>query len=1062
VSTDTQRTGLIAWFAHNNVAANLLMLLIIGFGIYAGLTIRKQTTPDLELNVIQVVVPYPGASPQEVEQAVVVRIEEAIQDVPGIEELNTKAQEGVGTARVTVAAGSDLNQVMSQVKTRVDAIATFPELAERPVIERVEVPIPVIFVSVFGDLDEYARKELARTVRDDLMVMPEVNDVEVLGDRDYEISIEVSEQTLRRYQLTMGEIAQAVRAQSRDVPGGTIETVGGDILLRTQGQVYTGQNYADLTLRTSPDGTRLRLGDVATVRDGFVEDAGLGRLNGKPNITLRVLAGAQKSELETAALVKAYVADLEKSLPDAVTIKTWVDRSNYLQQRLDMMLTNLLQGALLVFVVLTLFLRLKFALWVIVGIPVTFLGALWLMPHGPWPVTINMVSLFGFILVLGIVVDDAIIIGESIYTNVREKGHSISNVIDGAQHVAVAATFGVLTTIAAFAPMLFVGGIAGAFLEAVAVVVTLCLVFSLVESKLILPAHLAHSAIRPVDEAEIFAPLRGTPLRDWPGKLIERAQRRTGHGLQWIVERVYSPLLGRAMRARGVTVAVFAGMLIVTAGLFAGGQMRFVLFPDVPNEISRMTLTLQNGTPTAVRNAILLDIEQALYRVRDRYLEENPDGQDPLSVVATFTNSGGGQMIVEMPPVQAQTISMDELTRRWREEVGEVPGVRTLTFDSVTNIGGGAPLSFALSGSNIDALEEAAGELAAELATYTGVFDVRNSASPGGDEIRLAIKPNAQALGITLTSLGTQVRQAFYGEEAQRIQRGTDELKVMVRYPEDQRRSVANLESMLISTPDGDQVPFSEVAELRYEDAYSVISRLNGKRTVTVSADLDSDVVEPGTVIDGIQGSYLPDLLSRYSGVEFNLSGASLEEREFVRKLTVASIAALFLIYALIAIPLKSYIQPLIIMSVIPFGFVGAVVGHLLLGQAISMFSLFGLIALAGVVVNDSLIMMDFINRARADGVPAERAVIESGRARFRAIVLTSLTTAIGLMPIMLEQSTQAQFVIPMAISLSFGILFATVLTLILVPVLYLMQGDFVRWRRGAWQWLAGRQAGGT
>ena len=490
--------------------------------------------------------------------------------------------------------------------------------------------------------------------------------------------------------------------------------------------------------------------------------------------------------------------------------------------------------------------------------------------------------------------------------------------------------------------------------------------------------------------------------------------------------------------------------------------MRFVLFPDVPNEISRMTLTLQNGTPTAVRNAILLDIEQALYRVRDRYLEENPDGQDPLSVVATFTNPGGGQMIVEMPPVQAQTISMDELTRRWREEVGEVPGVRTLTFDSVTNIGGGAPLSFALSGSNIDALEEAAGELAAELATYNGVFDVRNSASPGGDEIRLAIKPNAQALGITLTSLGTQVRQAFYGEEAQRIQRGTDELKVMVRYPEDQRRSVANLESMLISTPDGDQVPFSEVAEVRYEDAYSVISRLNGKRTVTVSADLDSDVVEPGTVIDDIRGSYLPDLLSRYSGVEFNLSGASLEEREFVRKLTVASIAALFLIYALIAIPLKSYIQPLIIMSVIPFGFVGAVVGHLLLGQAISMFSLFGLIALAGVVVNDSLIMMDFINRARADGVPAERAVIESGRARFRAIVLTSLTTAIGLMPIMLEQSTQAQFVIPMAISLSFGILFATVLTLILVPVLYLMQSDVVRWRRGAWQWLAGRQAGGT
>ena len=1047
MSTDLQRGGLIAWFAHNNVAANLLMLLIIGFGLYASITIRKQTTPDLELNVIQVVVPYPGAAPREVEQAVVLRIEEAVQDVPGIEELNTTSQEGVGTASIKVAAGADLDQVMSQVKTRVDAIATFPELAERPVIEKIEPPIPVIFLSVFGDLDEYARKELARKIRDGLMAMPAVSDVEVLGDRDYEISIEVGEETLRRYQLTMSEIAQAVRAESRDIPGGTIETLGGDILLRTQGQMYTGQEYAGLTLRTFADGTRLLLGDVATIRDGFVQDGGFGRINGEANITLRVLAGAQKNELETAALVKEYVAELRKTLPESVTIKTWVDRSSYLQQRLDMMLTNLLQGALLVFIVLTLFLRLRFALWVIVGIPVTFLGALWLMPHGPWPVTINMVSLFGFILVLGIVVDDAIIIGESIYTNVREKGHSVVNVIEGARHVAVAATFGVLTTIAAFAPMLFVGGIAGSFLEAVAVVVILCLLFSLVESKLILPAHLAHSRFTPVDESEIFAPLRSTPVWLWPSKLIERAQRRTQHGLQWVVERIYSPLLARAMRARGITLALFAGILIVTLGLFAGGQMRFVLFPDVPSEISRMTLTMQNGTPSAVRNAVLLDIERALYQVRDRYLEESPDAVDPLSVVATFSGTSGGQIIVEMPPAETQTLSMDELTRRWRDEVGDIPGVRELTFSSAMSIGGGAPLSFALSGNNIDALERAAQELATKLGTYAGVFDVRNSANPGGDEIQLSIKPAAQALGITLSDLGTQVRQAFYGEEVQRIQRGTEELKVMVRYPRDQRRSVANLESMLISTADGDEVPFSDVASVEYEAAYSVISRLDGKRTVTVSGDLDSAVTEPGTVIDDIRDNFLPELLARHSGVEFDLSGASLEEREFVQNLTLASLAALFLIYALIAIPLKSYLQPLIIMSVIPFGFVGAVLGHLLLGQAISMFSLFGLIALAGVVVNDSLIMLDFINRARAQGVPAEQAVIESGRARFRAIVMTSLTTAIGLMPIMLEKSTQAQFVIPMAISLSFGILFATLLTLVLVPVLYLLLNDIAGWR---------------
>ncbi len=1055
---DIKRSGLIAWFANNNVAANLLMFMIIAFGIYSALTIRKQTTPDFELNAIQVVVPYPGAAPQEVEQGVVIKIEEALQDVPGIKELRGSAREGVGTVTVDVAPDAELNQVMSQVKTRVDAVSTFPELTERPIIEKIEVPIPVIFISVFGDLDEYARKELAKDIRGGLMVMPEINDVEVLGDRDYEISIEVSEDTLRSYQLTMSEIAQALRSASRDIPGGTIETSGGDILLRTQGQVYTGQQFADLVLRTFPDGTRLLLGDVATIRDGFVEDDGFGRFNEKPNITMQVLAGGQQNELKTAALVKAYVEEVAKGLPDSVQIETWVDRSSYLQQRLDMMVKNLLQGALLVFVVLTLFLRLKFALWVIVGIPVTFFGALSLMPFGPWPVTLNMISLFGFILVLGIVVDDAIIIGESIYTNVREKGHSINNVIDGARRVAVAATFGVLTTIAAFAPMLFVGGIAGSFLEAVAVVVTLCLIFSLIESKLILPAHLAHSKITPVDETEIFKPYRSVAFWHWPGKLLERAQRHTQHGLHWIIDRIYTPLLSRAIAARGVTLALFISMLILTIGLFGSGKMRFVLFPEVPGEFIMAELTMQNGTPTEVRNQTLLEAEHDLYRVRDRYLANSAGAVDPLAHVATFTSTPtSGMIIVEMPPAELQTIRMDEVTQLWRDEVGDVPGVRTLTFSQGMNIGGGAPLSFALSGTNFKALEEAAAELAAKLGDYEGVFDIRNSANPGGDEIQLAIKPNAQALGITLTSLGTQVRQAFYGEEVQRIQRDTDELKVMVRYPESQRRSVANLESMLISTPDGDRVPFSDVAEVTYGTAYSVISRQDAKRTVTVSADLDPVVAEPGEIISDVRNEYLPELLSRYTGVEFNLTGASLEEQEFIHNLTVASFAALFLIYALIAIPLRSYSQPLIIMSVIPFGFVGAVVGHLILGQAISMFSLFGLIALAGVVVNDSLIMMDFVNQARAEGLPAEKAVLQSGKARFRAIILTSLTTAIGLMPIMLEQSTQAQFVIPMAISLSFGILFATLITLILVPVLYMLQIDFMHWRHRVWRWLLGR-----
>mgnify|MGYP001795001814 CR=1 FL=1 len=1044
MTTDSpDQNGIIAWFANNGVAANLLMILIICFGVVSVFQIRKQTTPDFELNQVYVRIAYPGAAPQEVEQGVLTKVEEAIQDVQGIDEINATAREGSGTVYVDVSNDASLDQVISQIKTRVDAIAGLPELTEKPVIEKNEIPIPVIFISIYGDLDEYARKSLAREVRDDLIAIPEVNSLELLGDRDYEISIEVSEQTLQQYDLTMTEIANALRNASRDIPGGTIETTGGDIRVRTQGQVYTGSEFADLTLRTFPDGSRLILSDIATIVDGFVDNDGFGRFNEQPVITMRVLAGGQQSELKTARIVKDNVAKLQSELHDTIKVETWVDQAKYLQQRLDMMLDNLLQGALLVFVVLTLFLRLKFALWVIVGIPVTFFGALWLMPLTPWPVTINVISLFGFILVLGIVVDDAIIIGESIYTKTRADGHSIDNVVAGAQKVAVTATFGVLTTIAAFAPMLFLGGIAGAFFEAIAAVVALCLIFSLVESKLILPAHLAHAKIAPVDEGDIFSPYRSTSRIRWPGKFIARLQRRAQHGLHWIIEHIYTPALNKALAARGVTFCLFVTMMLLTLGVIAGGIVKFNIFPTIPGEYVSMDVTMQNGTPSEIRNQTLLEIEQRLYEVRDRYLTDNPGAIDPLQQVATFTNGQfTGTMIIEMPPAEEQTITGAELAVLWREAVGLLPGVRQISFGDGNGFGGGQPLSFGLSGKDFDSLERAADELVAALGDYESVFDIRNSASAGSDEIKLQVKPAAEALGITLASLGTQVRQAFYGEEVQRIQRGSDELKVMLRYPERERRSLDNLETMLITTPDGDRVPFNEVASVEFGEAYSEITRKNGKRTVTVTADLNTDIAQPGEIVREVSASVIPEILKRYPGTEYALEGASKDEQELVQNFIIAFLVALFLIYGLIAIPLKSYTQPLIIMSVIPFGFIGAVVGHMLLGKTISMFSIIGLLALAGVVVNDSLIMTDFVNKARRRGVDTITAVVESGKARFRAIILTSLTTAIGLMPIMFEQSSQAQFVIPMAISLSFGILFATVITLILVPVLYLLLLD--------------------
>lgn len=1043
-STPSSEKGLIAWFASNHVAANLLMWLIITAGVVSAFSIRKQTSPDFELNTVVVNVPYLGAAPQEVEEGVVIKVEEAIQDIDGISSITSVAREGLGTITAEIDADKDINEILSIIKTRVDAISTFPGLTEKPVIYKQEFPIPVLMVSVYGDLDEFTRKELAQSIREDLMAFPEVNQVQFLGNQDYEISIEVSEHVLRQYGLTMTEISEAIRRSAVDLPGGTINTSGGDILLRTEGQVYTGREYGELVLRTYPDGTRLTLADIATIRDGFVERSGFGRFNGKRSATLRVLAGGEQNELATAAAVKAYIEKRSSSLPDGVFMDTWIDRSHYLKGRLELMLTNMMQGALLVFLTLTLFLRVKVALWVIIGIPITFLGALAIMPIGPWPVTINMISLFGFILVLGIVVDDAIIIGESVYTKIRDDGHTLDNVVRGAKRVATPATFGVLTTIAAFGPMLFVGGFVGPFFEAMSVVVILCLLFSLVESKLILPAHLVHAKIEPVDEKKIFSPYHSTRALLWPVKFFQRIQRHVQHGLHSLIHNTYRPLLNKVIDNRGVTLALFLGLLILTFGIINSGVVRTVIFPNVPGDFIRMELTMQNGTSPEVRDIAMGRLESAILSINEDFRLDYPEEGNPVSHVGAFGRSDNtGIIFVEISKDENRRLQGTDIIKMWRKRAGDIAGVKDLTFSGGMHMGGGVPLSFNLMGDNLEILQEAADELQKKLHDFDGVFDITNSLDSGGEEIRLKIKPEAEALGLTMSSLGRQVRQAFYGEEVQRIQRGRDELKVMVRYPQEDRRSIADLENMRIRTPSGDEVPFQSVAEVEFGQSYSRIRRLDRKRTVTVSADIDAESVEPADVIKEITEDFIPDLLSRYSGVEYALDGASLEEVKLMRNLMYASIAALFLIYALLAIPLHSYSQPLIIMSVIPFGLIGAVMGHILLGKAISMYSMFGLIALSGVVVNDSLIMVDFINKARAEGLAIKDAVIQSGTLRFRAIILTSLTTAIGLMPIMFEKSLQAQYVKPMAISMAFGIIFATVITLFLIPALYMMLNDW-------------------
>jgi multidrug efflux pump subunit AcrB len=1056
----TQEKGIIAWFAANQVAANLLMILIIVGGLMTVGTIRKETQPNLELNMIQVRVPYLGAAPQEVEEGVVLKVEDAIQDLVGIKKIISNAFEGAGQVTIEVYPDADIDQLLSDVKTRVDAISTFPALTEKPVIYKQEMLMPVIMIALHGDLDDFSRKALGNEIRDELLRLPQVNNIINYGDRAYEISVEVSEQTLRQYGLTMSEVSQAIRNSAVDMPGGTIKSEGGDILLRTKGQVYTGTEFSQIVLRTFPDGTRLTLGDIANIEDGFVESESFSRFNGEPNSTLQIRSGTNQNEIETARVVKEYVEKKRASLPDGVHLDTWVDLPKYLEDSLDRMMDNILNGAILVFVVLSLFLRMKVAFWVMVGLPVCFLGALWLMPT--WPVTINTISLFGFIIVLGIVVDDAIIIGESAYTKIRADGHTLDNVIQGAQRVAIPATFGVLTTIAAFAPMMFIGGVVGPFFEAMAFVVILCLAFSLVESKLILPAHLVHARIPEIDEEDLFHPQRKIALRERVPRFFLKIQRHVQHGLHKLIYDIYKPWLIRAIDNRGLTVTIFAAVLILTIGLMTSGIARVVVFPEFENDYVQVNMQMQAGTPLAERDRAAARIEQALLDINEEYVRDNPGSLPVIQNMGIFSQSDTGAMaIAEIPFEEERPYSMREVTDLWRERVGELPGLKELKFSRAGHIGGGAPLSFRLNGNNMNLLEAAAAELAAELANFEGVFDVVNSAEQGAEEIKLRIKPEAEALGLTMSALGRQVRQAFYGEEAQRIQRGKDELRVMVRYPIEERRSIADLENMRIRTPAGDEVPFAEVAEVSFGKGYSRISRIDRQRTVTIEADIDPAVVAPAQLIGTMSEEFIPELLSRYPGVEYGLEGASQDQLEFLRRIQIAALAAMFLIFGLIAVPLHSYSQPLIIMSVIPFGAIGAVIGHIIMGYPISMFSMFGLIALAGVVVNDSLILVDFINKARIKGVAVRDAVLQSGTARFRAIVLTSFTTAAGLVPIILETDPKAQTIIPTAISIGYGIIFATIITLFLVPALYLLLEDGFAWGRALRARLAGQPVPG-
>ena len=1035
--------SIIAWFARNGVAANLLMVFIVVTGLLTLRNVKQEVFPEFSVDLISVAVPYPGAAPEEVEEGVILRIEEAIESLDGIEDIRSTAAENVGTVLVELIEGQDVRELLNDVRSKVDAIDTFPDEAEEPIIEEVVRRVQVVEVAIAGEADERTLKRIGEKVRDDLSALPGITQVELVATRPYEISIELSEEALQRYALTFSQVAQAIRGASLDLPGGRIRSRDGEILLRTEGQAYTGADFERLPLRTLADGTRLTVGDVATVVDGFADAETWTRFDGKPAVLVQVFRVGDQSALQVAATVKEYIAGTQPLLPEGIELIPWQDDTRVLRSRLELLQKNGLAGFLLVLLVLALFLKLQLAGWVSLGIPISFLGAVALMPSTD--VSVNLISLFAFIVVLGIVVDDAIIVGENIYTEYQRGGQGVTAAIRGAQEVSKPVIFAVLTSIAAFAPLLNVSGNIGKIMRVIPTIVIATLAFSLIESLLILPNHLSH--LRHGDQGPI-------------GRAWRRVQTKVSEALSWLIANTYRPTLRLAIAWRYLTLAIGVAMLLVTIGVIRGGWIKFNFLPSIEADNTAAILTLPQGTPVEVTAEAVHTIERAAIDLAAELEEEfgeSPIGHLQASVgsqpyrdrqsrgaaglAGDLAASHLGEVALELMPSEERTITSEEIANRWRDKVGRIPDAVELVY-TASLFNPGEAINIELSGPSLGQLRSVAGTIKTELAAYPGVQDIADSYRAGKKELELELTPEGELAGLTQFELARQVRQAYYGEEAQRVQRGRDEVKVMVRFPEQRRRSVAELEALRIRTARGAEVPFSIAADASLSRGPAAILRTNRNRVINVTADVDDSKGNANQILADFNANVLPGLTADYPEVRFSFEGEQEEQRRSLRDLRSGFSIALLVVYALLAIPFRSYLQPLIVMSAIPFGVIGAVWGHVVMGMDLAILSMFGIVALTGVVVNDSLVMVDFINRAYHGGTPLVDAIAEAGSARFRPILLTSLTTFAGLTPLLLEKSVQAQFLIPMAISLAFGVLFATFVTLIMVPSLYSILED--------------------
>ncbi len=1024
----------------NPVFANILMIMILVCGLVGLFSMVRESFPQFELDFISINVPYPGADPAEVEESICRPLEDSLEGISGIKRVITVAQENAGQAIIEITENADKDKLRTKIENAVDAIDIFPEHSERPIIDTFSFDDAVINVAIWGDVPERDLKELGREIHDELLLLPGISRVNISGTRDYQIDIEISEERLQEHRMTFDEVAAAVRRNSDNLPGGVLRTATEDFNIRILGRRYFASEFNDLVLRADADGDRVFLRDVAILRDTFDEQSAVYALyNGKRSVNLAVLKAKEEDTIRIAEAVHKYVATKRETMPATVNLSTWLDISRLVQGRIDLLQRNGAIGLVLVFLALWLFLELRLCFWVTLGLVISICGAFGLMAMTGQ--SINMISLFGLIMVLGIIVDDAIVVGESIYARRENGDEAFTAVLEGTREVFWPVMTAVLTSIVAFMPLLFVSSTIGKFIAVMPGPIIAALIISLFEALIILPVHLRHLPL----------PRNGQTRRVQLYNPIGQLRRFTGFGLRFMIQRIYCPLLGILLRWRYATFASGLVVIALTASMVTSGIVKSIFFPEADTDWIQAEFEFSGGTPIAATEEAARAIN-AGWQATEAYYANRLDGPLGVTVYAVIGGTLGlensrskkadhiGEVFIELMPTEKRGIPFGEIVDQWRRQTGPINGAVVLKFKGYAGGPPGGDIQLDVLGSNEEDLVHAVGEIMDELATYKGVTQINTDYKPGKKEIRLRLKPSAPATGVALQDIARQIRAGFYGEEISRVQRGADEVKIMVRYPLAERRTLEQIRRLRIRAPDGTEVPLDYVADVEYATGFSTIRREKGQRKFSVTADTAEGVKEKD-IENSLLEKFLPELSRKYN-ITAKRGTESEDRMRSIDSVRKSGMVGLLVIYLIMATIFKSYVQPLIIMFSIPFGVVGAIIGHKIYGIPMSMMSFFGIVALTGVVVNDAILLIVAVNDRLARGLPLFEAIVEAGMRRFRAIVLTSLTTFAGLFPMILEKSLQAQLLIPMAISIAFGVAFATVGTLIIIPCLLVILSD--------------------